>query len=196
VRESSPLKFTDLGPLTQEMTESALSVLVGLPLTAFRKPIFVVFEFGDQLLFKNRKGDDITLAEWSFDVIDFWHVTNNDTIVIGRNDMPHRRKGRSRRFFDRRTPPRDPQQRARWQRARDFLDRVNDGRLRVISVSGGPAGAACIQLTDGYAIRAFSADSDRGDLWTLQNRVTKYAFWAGTEGNGPIAWHYEREDIG
>lgn len=186
--------ITELGPLTDEMTEKALAVLVGLPLTKFLKPIFVVFEFGDQLPFKNRKGEDITLAEWSFDIIDFWHVTHNDTIVIGRNDMPHRRKGRGRRFFERRTPPRDPQQRARWQRANDFLDRVDNGSLRVTSVLGGPAGAACIQLTDGYAIRAFSADSDRGDLWTLQNRVTKYSFWAGTEGYGPIALQYERKE--
>lgn len=184
--------ITQLGPLTIEMADKALAPFVGMPLTGFYKPIWAIFEFGEQLPDKNRKGEDVTFSDWCIDLHGVWQVTNEDKVVLGSADMPWRRKGRGRRFFSRMTPPPDPDKRIRWQAANDFFDRVDAGNLIVASVSGGPAGAICIELSDGFAIRTFTGHSATGDLWTVRKRTTDYSFWANVQPTGPSAYTIQR----
>ncbi|CAN5369630.1 hypothetical protein BH11ARM1_BH11ARM1_08280 [soil metagenome] len=182
----------ELGHLTREMTEEALTPLVGLALTDFRQPIFTIFEFGEQRPGKNRRGEDVTFADWSFDITGMsWQVVHHDRVVIGSSDMPYSGKRRPKRFFERITPPRDPELRSRWRAANDFLDLVEAGSLHAVAVSAGPAGATSIFLEEGYAIHTFTDSSKATDLWTLQHRPTRESFWAEAKLNGLIARKYE-----
>ena len=176
-----------LGPLSKELVELALSPLVGLPFTGFYKPLFAIFEFGDQRPDKNRNGEDVTFADWNIAFSCSWQVTKADMVVLGSNDMPWSGK-RKRRFFQRTTPPPDPWKRIRWQLANEFFDVADKGNLHVVSVSSGSAGAVSIQLTDEYAIRAFNADSGFYCLWTIRNLAEDYAFTADLRPEGLVAF--------
>ena len=88
---ANPPISNELGPLTPDLAEKTLSVLVGLPLSDFRKPIFTIFEFGEQKPAKNRKGQDVTFADWILDCW-VWQITKGDAVVLGWKDMPYRPK--------------------------------------------------------------------------------------------------------
>jgi hypothetical protein len=77
---------------------------------------------------------------------------------MGSGDHPDRRG--ARRFYDRRTPPRDPEQRQRWRAARSLLEKAGNGELVVLSCEVLAHGQINLNLTQEFAIRKFTDSAD------------------------------------
>jgi hypothetical protein len=116
------------------------------------RPIGQAFEFGEQIDYVDHDGEERTDGEYQLKLLGAWRVSLGADVVFGSEDH-----GGKRRFYDRTTPPKsDPSQPidplVRWQRARDFLDLVESGSLRAVSVEFDPGCVVRVQLTTGYSI--------------------------------------------
>jgi hypothetical protein len=149
-----------------------LSTLVGQPLSDIFHPLWQIFEFGAQVPSLNRKGEAITLGEFSLSLTSAWHVMRDSTAVIGSGD--HMR-GRKRKFYDRQSPPRDAEDRARWAEAKEFFSFVEAQELFAESISVPFNGCFEIRLSRGYAIRKF-VDSARDEFFWLTDRRTDHSW--------------------
>lgn len=136
-----------------------LSKIVGLPLSDIWRALGQVFEFGEQRPFVNKKGDPATRSDFSVKFLDVWRVTRGPAIVFGSGD--HRGK---RRFYDRKTPPQDPTQRERWERAKEFIRRIEAEDLLVERVMVTDSFVVVISLSDGYEIAGFGASSESAEF--------------------------------
>jgi hypothetical protein len=73
----------------EQQIEQALTPLIGLPLSDMHRVSSLglqMFEFGQQRLAVNRRGQPITLADWSLHVFCDWRVTGPMGPVFGHND--------------------------------------------------------------------------------------------------------------
>lgn len=183
--------FVDLGRLDPALAEEALLILIGLPLSSMWHPIFQIFEFGEQRPGKNKKGQDVTFGDWSLHVSCEWHVARNGSVIVGSRDMKRKRTGQARRFFDRKTPPRDAEERKRWAAANEFFDLVKQGVLIVQSVSVGSTGSLEIKLSDNFVLRTFNACATGWEQWCLLHRPSPYSFWVDARADGAIAHRWE-----
>jgi hypothetical protein len=183
--------FIDLGRLKPAVAREALSVLIGLPLSDVWHPIFQVFEFGEQRPGKNNRGDDVTFAEWSLHVSCAGQVTRHASVIVASGDMRRNGTGAARRFFDRKTPPKEPEARKRWAAAKEFFAHVKQGSLLVRSVSVSPVGSVTINLSKGFAIRTFTNSAGDWGQWALLHRNSSYSFWVDARADGAIAGKFE-----
>jgi len=137
-----------------------LKVLLDLPLSGMWRAVFQIFEFGEQKPALNRNGEEITRADYSLDVSCAWRIRKNCYIVI--SDVDHWTK---RRFYRRKTPPRDPRQRTRWRRAQEFFEAVENQKLNARRIRLHGLAELSISLTLGYTLDVFLNDSVEG--WRL-----------------------------
>lgn len=160
-------------PIDPAYINERLQVLVGLPLTYMWRPIGQAFEFGEQIDYVDHDGEERTDGEYELKLLDVWRVSVGPYVVMGSDD--HEGK---RRFYDRQKPPRsdstqplDPL--VRWQRARDFLDLVELGTLRVTSVDFDDGCVLRVSLSEGYSIAGMSSGSLRDHIFFMTFRSPK-----------------------
>ncbi|MEX2244591.1 MAG: hypothetical protein WD716_12175 [Fimbriimonadaceae bacterium] len=125
------------------------------------------FEFGEQRSFLDRRGKEVVRSSLRLKAVSpgcDWVVGRHGAIVVGSFDYRP-----SRRFFDRKTPPRDAERRSVWRAARLFLENVEDGSLRVCKVRANHVGALTIELTDGYALVVCPTSAVELDTWYFWN---------------------------
>ena len=151
---------------------SALNVLVGLPLTDLWRPLGQTFEFGLQKPYLNRKGEEIHRSDYRLHLLQEWRVTEHNVVVMGSDD--HQTK---RRFYRRKTPPRDPIARERWRRANRFFDLVKGGALLVERVTIDDSASIRIELTEGFLIEAINCSSDNYEVWIFDNDAEGRSLW-------------------
>lgn len=133
------------------------------------RPVFQVFEFGEQKPCKNRKGEDVTRADISIDVCSdcSWSINHGHTVVLGSAD--HNTK---RRFYDRKTPPRNKAARQRWLAVKDLFGKIEKQVLTVTSINVRESGAFTISMKGGYKLECIPSTSDILDLWWFSNHET------------------------
>lgn len=119
-----------------------------------------IFEFGEQKPFTNRKGEVATQADLSLKFLADWRVSLGAETVFGSGDHGSGK----RRFYDRKTPPREEFDRVRWKRAKEFLRRVEERTLVVESVNVTDTGIVFVKLSDGYEIAGFRCGTELDDL--------------------------------
>ena len=156
-----------LEPKKAKVIEAILAPIVGEPLTDMWKAGGQYFEFGKQLPFTNRCGRAATRSALRLKAVapgGSWIVTRSSELVVGSDDCVLRR-----RFFDRKTPPRDPARRHRWRVAHDFFKRVSKGDLQVLSLKAEDTGSLRIELEDGYALSIFSTSATALEFWYFWN---------------------------
>lgn len=142
------------------------------------RPVSQCFEFGEQLPFVDRQGRECTCADRQLTVWDAdWRISEGEIIVMGRGDH-----GGKRRFYDRKTAPRDPEQRERWLRANRFFDRMEARQLVVSEVQVGRAGALQIDLTLNFAINVLPCSSENVNWWCYSVEPEWKKFWVGLTG--------------
>lgn len=146
---------------------------VGLPLTDLWKPIFFVFEFGEQKPFINSKGKEAMRSDLCLRVFAEWRIVQGTVVVLGSDDYRVKR-----RFFKRRTPP-PKERRARWEAAKALFDAMDDDTLVCIGVKALPTGFIQILFEGGYALEIVSCSSDRSGEWEIDDLSTDYhfSFW-------------------
>ncbi len=181
---------TDQGPLTTAMAQEALAPLIGQPLTDMRRPLWQIFEFGEQRPTRNRHGEDITLADWLLSIYCSWQLTRGDSVILGYDDFSHNLMRATRRFFDRKTPPKDAIARKRWKAANELFALVESGVLIVRCITVHPAGGVAIGLSDDYEIRTFNDMSDPCFLWSIYRKPTSSTFGVDGSPIGLEAWTY------
>jgi hypothetical protein len=143
-----------------EYLEQELSQIVGLPLTCLWRALGQIFEFGEQKPFLNRKGEEVCRSDFSVKFLAGWRVSVGVMTVFGSGDHISGK----RRFYDRKTRPRDPLNRARWDRAKEFLRRVHEQSLIVESVQVTRSGVVFIRLSDDYEIAGLRTGSFSDDV--------------------------------
>lgn len=185
IGESIWLPF-DAAALTER-----LQVLVGLPLTDIWRPVWQCFEFGEQKTATNRKGDEITRADYSVTLTGDWAVTLGSVVVVGSGD--HKGIGK-RRFYDRATPPREPESRDRWKRAKAFFQLIEEAKLIVESILVAPSGLILISFSDGYVIQGMQCNADNDELFDWRDQAndvfmyvctSEMSFRQGTDSDNP-----------
>lgn len=142
------------------LLEAELSRIVGLPLTCLWRALGQIFEFGEQKPFINRNGEEATHAEVSLKFLADWRVSLGAVTVFGSGDHAHGK----RRFYDRKTPPRELFNRTRWKRAKEFLRRVTEETLLVESVKVTDTGVIFVKLSDGYEVVGLRCGTELDDL--------------------------------
>lgn len=158
--------------------QQALQSLIGLPLTYMWRPVSQCFEFGEQLPFINSQGQECTRADRDLTIWDAdWRISKGDVIVMGHGD--HRGK---RRFYDRKTAPRDPEQRERWLRANRFFHQMDAGQLVVSAVAVGRAGSLKIELALDYAIDVLPCGTEGVEWWSYTNDDNRKRYSVGSDG--------------
>lgn len=155
-----------------------LKVLVGLPLTDIWRPIWQCFEFGEQKPALNKKGDEITRADYSVTLTGDWAVTLGSLVVMGSGD--HKSNGK-RRFYDRVTPPREPEARDRWKRAKAFFQLIEEAKLIVESILVTPSGLILISLSDGYVIQGMQCNADNSELFDWSDEPNQVFMYVCTD---------------
>jgi|GEM_PF-6859664 len=124
----------------------------------------------------NRRGQETWYGEWSLKIFISWCITEKGAVVFGSED--HRTK---RRFYRRKTKPREPKARERWERANKFFDAVYDEVLIVQSVHVEDCAALTVILSDGYAIRAIPTATDYLETLYFHTNYGPERSWFVTE---------------
>ncbi len=88
----------------QRRIHKVLALLVGLPLSDMWRAGFQIFEFGEQQPFQNRKGKEVTKADYALHVSCPWRIVGpkglslaSDDYISGKASGP--RHGRAKAFF-------------------------------------------------------------------------------------------------
>ncbi|MBS1715393.1 MAG: hypothetical protein JST30_13770 [Armatimonadetes bacterium] len=165
-----------------ERISTYLSVLVGQPLTDMWRPCSQCFEFGEQRPYTTPKGHETTRAQVSLFVYANWRIAQNGVVVMGSDDHRPSRRGSKRRFYDRKTPPRDPERRRAWTIANAFLSNLKTSRFVVLSVEVGAAGLLHLTLTKGVTIDVVPCGIDSDVCWWyLADRSPSAECWVGPD---------------
>lgn len=136
-----------------------LAPIVGQPLTDLWRGGGQIFEFGEQLPWKNDNGQDLTCARYHVKFLGEWQISQGPKVIIGSRD--HRNK---RRFYDRVREPKDPVEREIWQSGKVFFGKVETGSLKVVSVEFQSSGLIQIGLTENYVLLGLSCSAEHLDL--------------------------------
>ncbi len=123
-------------PLDCAFVNEFLQEFVGRSLTAIWRGGGQAFDFGD-----------LTVK-----CLSSWTLVHHGTVIMGSGDH----KANGRRFYDRFTAPRNKKDRARWERAVAFLERVSKNDLIVKRIQFDASLTLTIRLSGGYTVRALS----------------------------------------
>lgn len=164
-------------PYSAAKLEKYLSVMVGLPLTDMWRPLWMVFEFGELKPGVGRGDQPVMRADFSLMVTCDWRVLQGAVTVLGSGDLRLDRKP----FYARKTPPRDPLAKARWKRAKEFIEKVEQGSLTVESVEVTESARLRIKLSQGYEICAMQCGSHNDDFFHWRDGAAKIVLDATTE---------------
>lgn len=147
-----------------------LQAICGQPLTRIRQLYGDVFEFGAQRPQKNRKGDDVTWADFRLSIICAdWHVVQRGRIILGSRE--YRDETHLVSDFD--ESPETPQIAESRRIAREFLDGVTEGKFIVQSVVVRDHADMVIWLSDDLVIESFSSSCQDEDSWHFCNDNAK-----------------------
>ncbi len=165
-------------PYSAAKLETYLSVVVGLPLTDMWRLLWMVFEFGELKPGVGRDDKPVMRADFSLMVTFDWRVSQGAVTVLGSGDLHLNR----RPFYARKTPPRDPLAKARWKRAKAFIEKVEQGSLTVESVEITESARLRIGLSQGYEICAMQCKGENDDFFHWRDGSAKIVLDATTEG--------------
>ncbi|MBL8060016.1 MAG: hypothetical protein JNK63_04785 [Chthonomonas sp.] len=113
-----------------------------------------------------------------------WAIVKDGLVVFGEDDFP--RKGR--RFFNRKTPPRDPEARQRWKRANQFFDAVKSEQLMVTAAIVTPEVNLRIEFTEGHCLLTLAAYASMVENWVLTDQESDQSWYVYTDS----IWHNYR----
>ena len=172
--------------------ETILSVLVGLPLTflrELRRPLCLELEFGPQEPFTNHRGEEMTRAENTLHLSAGWRIWRDGTVILGSDDHGKRD---ARRFYDRKTPPREACDRLRWRRAKALFAEVEAGTRTVVEVGVSEAYEPWFRLDDGTLVSTLMTSSyPTDDFWFFRSGERTMLVWP--EGGTPFPTKAEDE---
>jgi hypothetical protein len=160
-------------PFDIKAVEEILKPLVGLPLSDVWHPFGQSFEFGIDIAYSYR-GKPSVLNEISVKACDGWMLSKGAIPIMGSGD--HKGHG-ARRFYDRKTKPRDYEAGLRWKRAKAFFDSVDKKELLVIDFLAGNDAYLEIGLTNDYRIRMMQVSSDQEWLY-IKNKILLKSLFA------------------
>lgn len=121
------------------------------------------FVFGAQPPLTELEEEGPTPATIDLKLIQGWRIFREGRTILGSQDHG---QGEKRRFYDRKTPPRDPEERLRWQRAKAWFAEVEAETRTVVEVSVSSAFEPRLRLDDGTTIEASHTSSYSGnELW-------------------------------
>lgn len=178
----------ELGSLRADALYKILEPIIGLPLVDLWHPFSQVFEFGPTHYFLNRKGERVSRGLWVIDIQCNWAVTQGPTVVLGSHDAVGKR-----RFYHRKTPPRDPESRRRWEAALRFFDEVHQQALTVTAIEMEETGFLRIRLSEGYTIHVFEIRSTDEDLWFFFNSLTGVKHWVESKAGALEVTRFEND---
>ena len=152
--------------------ETALRPLMGEPLSHMRRAGFQMFEIGVQRPCKNRKGQDITLADMSLHVSCNWYITRNGDQIVSSEDFG---PGWGVR---------------RDEKAMPFYEMLGEEEFVVTSIHADNSGGVVIQLTRGYMLQivtdhdeaVMDTDADTEQWRLLPKDRTRRDFVVTAEG--------------
>ncbi|MCO5297393.1 MAG: hypothetical protein M9921_11090 [Fimbriimonadaceae bacterium] len=154
----------------RELQEALRSLLVGLPLSDYWKPIFHVFEFGEQKPKLNKRGVEITKADVSLNVECSWRIRCGTRYVMGSDDFEFPRSVQRVALPRRRTPPGDPNDAIRWRVCQQFFREVERASLVVRRVQVSALGDLKISLSRNHVLDVWV----QGSGWMLH---TPHVTW-------------------
>ncbi len=147
-----------------------LQPICGEPLTRIRQLYGDTFEFGVQRPQKNRKGDDVTWADFRLKFICAdWRVVQRGRIILGSREY---RDG-THLVGDFDESPETPQIAESRRIAREFLEGVTQGKFTVQSVVVRDHADMVIRLSDDLVIESFSSSCQDEDSWHFCNDNAK-----------------------
>lgn len=131
----------------QEEIERVLLPLIGLPLTdMWRYAGHQKFEFGVQRAHKNRRGEEVTWADWGLVVACHWRITSSTGIVVSSKDFG---PGKSRRD----------------EAAYPFYEMLEDAPHFVEAIRAADDGAVCFRMTDEYTLEVWPDGEPNEEQW-------------------------------
>lgn len=159
-----------LSPEQVAEAQAEFDRLIGLPLVDFSGYLSVrCFEFGEQILTTNRKGEEILKAEWSLRLMCNWRVEWGNGLSVSRD------------LFEPEPPKNDPL-------VEQFYAEVDGHSNRLLCVSVYPDASLHFQLTDGFdlIVHPSAEEVQNNDCWFLlpKDRQER-ALWLG---EGELSW--------
>jgi hypothetical protein len=118
----------------RDETEIVLRPLIGQRLSdMWRAAGMQLFEIGVQRPFKNRKGKDVTKADWSFHVDCCWSITGQEGEIVSSDDF-------------------GPDATRRDENAKPFYRMLGDPALTITSIRADNEGGVRIQMSGAYVL--------------------------------------------
>lgn len=134
------------------LQDEVRTLLVGQPLSDLWHPAFWVFEFGEQLPFINKRGDDVTAASIKLDLSCPWRISKDRRLVMSSGDFEFDRKYQRVALPYRVTRPRDAWDIERWRLCKGFWNVLEEASVRVRRVTVRPTGDITLLLSHGYRL--------------------------------------------
>jgi hypothetical protein len=145
--------------------EDAIAILVGNPLSGtFRAADMEMFEFGEQLPFVDRHGNNRTRGQYRLHVQCPWRIVRSKTVLLGYDDMVEPPRGVSANEFD----PNAGGKNLRDELMAEFLrDTSIDGRT-VRRCAATELGDVQLTFGDNSRLELFpAASNDEAEYWRL-----------------------------
>ena len=120
----------------------------------FRYAGYQKFEFGVQRPFKNRKGEDITRADWGLVVGGDWRITGTEGGIVSSDDFG---SGKERRD----------------QSAKDFYRSLSNTFPLVKTIEAEDNGAVRIAMSGGYLLEIHASGGNDGERWRFMPKDSK-----------------------
>lgn len=148
----------------KQKIESALSVLIGLPLWGgHRAADLQVLKFGIRISTADRKGRPCEIGEYGLHLQCPWRISGPDGVVVGAMDLYH--------------PPGEQPEvppdfnwetgNRRDERLSAFFERTKDNPTQVLKASANDCGGFVLDLAGGFQLEVFPADSLPDEYWRL-----------------------------
>ena len=148
----------------REELERALSPLVGMPMwVGHRAADMQMFQLGDRRSAKNHRGETREVGEYALHLQCAWRIRGPQGIVVGSGDLYYPKGD-----FDEVPADFDWQkENRRDERLTALLTTGAEKPLLVEGVSADEAGGFILDMSGGFRLEVFPADSSPDEYWRL-----------------------------
>ena len=150
-KETSEVETIDVKLLQEQVR----TLLVGQPLSDLWHPAFWVFEFGAQLPFINKSGEQATHADFRLDLSCPWRISKDRRLVMSSGDFHFDRKYQRVALPYRVTRPRNALDVEQWRLCTEFWNVLERASVYVRRVTVRPTGDIALLLSHGYRLDAW-----------------------------------------
>ncbi len=162
-------------PLLNEL----LQPICAQPLTAIRRAVGQVFEFGLQKPASNKHGEPTTHGDfWLKFIWADWRVIHRGRVILGSSDQDEEGW-----FYDAEEPPLLEYNANARALAHSFLENVAAGKHIVESVGVGDFADVTIALSYDLLIQSFGSSGEDRDSWWFLNLLTDMSCLVGPSGH-------------